>query len=36
MVPAPQPGSEPQWIAEAKAHFDGEVLLAADLLTVEA
>lgn len=36
MVPAPQPGSEPQWIAEAKAHFDGEVLLAADLLTVKA
>ena len=35
-VPAPQPGSEPEWIAEAKAHFDGEVLLAVDLMTVNA
>jgi ribonuclease Z len=35
-VPAPQPGSEPQWIALAKAHFGGEVLLATDLLTVDA
>lgn len=35
-VPAPQPGTEPQWIAEARAHFDGEVLLAVDLLAVEA
>ncbi len=35
-VPAPRPGTEPEWIAEAKAHFDGEVLLATDLLQVEA
>lgn len=35
-VPAPQPGSEPQWIALAEAHFAGEVLLATDLLTVDA
>ena len=35
-VPTPQPGSEPEWIAEAKAHFDGEVLLATDLLEVKA
>jgi len=35
-VPPPQPGTEPQWIAEAKAHFDGEVLLATDLLRVQA
>lgn len=35
-VPPPQPGTEPQWIAEAKAHFDGEVLLATDLLKVQA
>ena len=35
-VPAPQPGTEPQWIAEAAAHFSGEVLLATDLLTVQA
>ena len=35
-VPPPQPGTEPPWIAEAKAHFDGEVLLATDLLKIEA
>ncbi len=35
-VSAPQPGTEPQWIAKARAHFDGEVLLAVDLLAVEA
>jgi ribonuclease Z len=35
-VPAPQPGTEPQWIAEAAAHFSGEVLLATDLLKVQA
>ena len=35
-VPAPQPGSEHEWIAEAQAHFSGEVLLAHDLLKVQA
>lgn len=35
-VPAPQPGTEGQWIAEAKAHFSGEVLLAHDLLKIDA
>ncbi len=35
-VPPPQPGSEPQWIAEAQAHFAGQVLLASDLLAVDA
>jgi ribonuclease Z len=35
-VPAPQPGSEHEWIAEAQAHFSGEVLLANDLLKVQA
>jgi len=35
-VPAPAPGSEPQWIALARAHFGGEILLATDLLKVEA
>jgi ribonuclease Z len=34
-VPAPFPGSEPEWIALAAAHFDGEIVLAADLTVVE-
>ncbi len=33
-VPAPAPGTEQEWIDEARAHFDGEVILATDLLTV--
>ena len=35
LVPAPGPGSEQEWIDLARAHFDGEVVLATDLLTVE-
>ncbi|HEX4126995.1 MAG TPA: MBL fold metallo-hydrolase [Acidimicrobiales bacterium] len=35
MVPAPQPGTESEWIALAAAHFDGPVVLAHDLLTLE-
>jgi ribonuclease BN (tRNA processing enzyme) len=34
MVPAPLPGAEPEWIALAHEHFDGEVLAATDLLTI--
>jgi ribonuclease Z len=34
-VPAPFPGTEAEWVAEAAAHFDGEILLAADLTVVE-
>ena len=34
-VPAPFPGTEPEWIAEAAAHFDGEIVLAADLDVIE-
>jgi ribonuclease Z len=34
-VPAPFPGSESDWIAEAAEHFDGEVILASDLTVVE-
>lgn len=34
-VPAPQPGTEAEWIALAAAHFDGEVVLAHDLLMLE-
>jgi ribonuclease Z len=33
-VPAPLPGTEGEWIAEAQAHFDGTVVLANDLLDV--
>jgi ribonuclease Z len=32
-VPAPQPGTEGEWLAEAAAHFSGPVDLAADLFT---
>jgi ribonuclease Z len=35
-VPAPLPGTEAEWVAEAAEHFDGEILLAHDLLTVTA
>jgi ribonuclease Z len=35
MVPAPLPGTEQQWIDLAAQHFDGEVILAADLDRVE-
>jgi len=35
LVPAPQPGTESEWIALASAHFDGFVVLAQDLLTLE-
>jgi ribonuclease Z len=35
LVPAPAPGTEQQWIDLAAAHYDGEVILATDLLTVE-
>jgi len=30
LVPAPFPGTEGDWIAEAAAHFDGEVIVAVD------
>jgi ribonuclease Z len=33
-VPPPAPGTEGEWIAEAAAHFDGEVLLVPDLAPV--
>jgi ribonuclease Z len=35
MVPAVAPGAEQDWIDVAKAHFDGEVVLGADLLSIE-
>jgi len=33
MVPSPAPGAEEEWIDMARQHFDGEVVLAQDLLT---
>jgi ribonuclease Z len=33
-VPPPAPGTEGEWVAEAAAHFDGEVLLVPDLAAV--
>jgi ribonuclease Z len=35
LVPAPAPGTEPEWIEQAAAHFDGEVVMATDLLTLD-
>jgi ribonuclease Z len=35
LVPAPAPGSEAEWLAQAAEHFGGEVVLATDLLTLE-
>jgi len=33
-VPPPAPGTEDEWVAQAAAHFDGEIILAADLTTI--
>lgn len=35
LVPAPAPGTEAEWEAEARAGFEGEVVVGADLTTVE-
>jgi ribonuclease Z len=35
MVPSVAPGAEGEWIAQAAAHFDGEIILASDLLAIE-
>jgi len=35
LVPAPAPGTEPEWTAQAAAHFDGRVVVGADLVTVD-
>ena len=35
LVPAPVPGTEQEWIDQAKAHFNGEVVLATDLVTLD-
>ncbi len=35
LVPAPQPGTEEEWVALAKEHFGGTVVVAKDLLSLE-
>jgi ribonuclease Z len=35
LVPTPAPGTEEEWLGQARAHFDGTVVLASDLLTIE-
>ena len=35
LVPAPQPGTEDDWVARAKEHFSGTVVLARDLLSLD-
>ena len=35
MVPAPAPGTDDEWIDIARAHFDGKVVLAHDLLAID-
>ncbi|MGO8870084.1 MAG: MBL fold metallo-hydrolase [Acidimicrobiales bacterium] len=35
LVPSPPPGTEQEWLDQARAQFDGRVLLATDLLAVE-
>jgi ribonuclease Z len=36
MMPAPLPGTEQDWINDAKPHFDGEVIVGTDLQTIVA
>jgi ribonuclease Z len=35
LVPAPAPGTEEEWLDQARAHFSGRIVLASDLLTLE-
>jgi len=35
LIPAPEPGTEPEWTTEARGHFDGTVIVAHDLLTLD-
>ncbi len=35
LVPAPRQGTEQEWLDQATAHFEGEVILATDLLTLD-
>ena len=35
LVPRPQPETEPEWVERAHKHFDGEIVLARDLFSLE-
>ena len=35
MVPSPAPGADEEWLDLARAHFDGDIVLAHDLLSVD-
>jgi ribonuclease Z len=35
LVPTPGPGTEQEWVDQATAHFDGKVVLATDLLSLD-
>jgi ribonuclease Z len=35
LVPSPAPGTEAEWLDQARAHYEGTVVLATDLLTLE-
>jgi ribonuclease Z len=35
LIPAPDPGTEDEWVAMAAAHFDGSVVVAHDLLSLD-
>jgi len=35
LVPAPAPGAEAEWVAQAAEHFGGTVVVAADLMVIE-
>jgi ribonuclease Z len=35
LVPSPAPGTEQEWLDQATSEFDGEVILATDLLVVD-
>jgi ribonuclease Z len=35
LVPAPAPGTEGEWVDQAAAHFEGEVVVAEDLVSVD-
>jgi ribonuclease Z len=35
LVPTPASGTEQEWLDQATAHFDGRVVLAADLLALD-
>jgi ribonuclease Z len=35
LVPSPAPGTEEEWLDQARAHYEGTLVLATDLLTVE-